>query len=160
MQPPPPSSCRCGAQFCYVCGKRWKTCPCSQFRQHEHNAPFGPNTQDDAAIAQRLQLEEDHNHAVRLQRQQQNNLRQPPPQPGFPLPDPDRQRELLVQTAVGMIEEENQECTHASWKRTRRREWHCEQCYRIFPYIFECTGCQTQMCRRCKDGAVSVRHHE
>jgi len=23
------SRCRCGAQFCYVCGARWKTCGCA-----------------------------------------------------------------------------------------------------------------------------------
>jgi len=23
-------SCRCGADFCYVCGQRWKTCACAQ----------------------------------------------------------------------------------------------------------------------------------
>ena len=25
------SSCLCGAQFCYVCGLRWKTCTCPQW---------------------------------------------------------------------------------------------------------------------------------
>ncbi|KAK3297438.1 uncharacterized protein B0H64DRAFT_124204 [Chaetomium fimeti] len=24
-------TCRCSAQFCYVCGERWKTCPCDQW---------------------------------------------------------------------------------------------------------------------------------
>jgi len=24
-------SCRCGAQFCYICGARWKTCQCAQW---------------------------------------------------------------------------------------------------------------------------------
>ena len=26
-------SCPCGAQFCYVCGERWKTCPCDQWNE-------------------------------------------------------------------------------------------------------------------------------
>jgi hypothetical protein len=29
-----PSSCRCGNQFCYVCGAVWKTCGCQQWTEH------------------------------------------------------------------------------------------------------------------------------
>ena len=25
--------CRCGAQFCYICGQQWKTCPCDQWQE-------------------------------------------------------------------------------------------------------------------------------
>lgn len=28
-----PHRCRCGAQFCYVCGQRWKTCGCPQWEE-------------------------------------------------------------------------------------------------------------------------------
>lgn len=24
-------SCRCGAQFCYVCGTKWRACECEQY---------------------------------------------------------------------------------------------------------------------------------
>jgi hypothetical protein len=27
------NSCRCGAQFCYICGERWKTCACAQWHE-------------------------------------------------------------------------------------------------------------------------------
>ncbi|KAF2005942.1 hypothetical protein P154DRAFT_551246 [Amniculicola lignicola CBS 123094] len=26
-------TCKCGAQFCYACGERWKTCPCDQWHE-------------------------------------------------------------------------------------------------------------------------------
>ncbi|KAI4842474.1 hypothetical protein E4T44_03791 [Aureobasidium sp. EXF-8845] len=26
-------TCVCGAQFCYVCGARWRTCDCPQFNE-------------------------------------------------------------------------------------------------------------------------------
>ena len=26
--------CRCGAQFCYDCGEKWKTCDCPQWHEH------------------------------------------------------------------------------------------------------------------------------
>ncbi|KAA8909079.1 hypothetical protein FN846DRAFT_943327 [Sphaerosporella brunnea] len=27
-------SCRCGYQFCYHCGEKWKTCPCTDWNEH------------------------------------------------------------------------------------------------------------------------------
>lgn len=27
------AACLCGAQFCYVCGVRWKNCPCDQWNE-------------------------------------------------------------------------------------------------------------------------------
>ena len=53
--------CRCGATFCHACGKRWKTCDCALYNQHNdpllfvHDltepldaVPFGPQRPQDA----------------------------------------------------------------------------------------------------------------
>ncbi|SPJ72565.1 uncharacterized protein FTOL_02294 [Fusarium torulosum] len=43
-------SCRCGFQFCYVCGERWKTCDCPQFQVEN----LLDRPAEDAAPPQRL----------------------------------------------------------------------------------------------------------
>ncbi|TQS36985.1 hypothetical protein Golomagni_02554 [Golovinomyces magnicellulatus] len=32
-------TCRCGAQFCYQCGSKWKSCSCSDYEQNENGQP-------------------------------------------------------------------------------------------------------------------------
>ena len=59
------SACRCGAQFCYVCGQRWKTCGCEQWNE-EHlvaraneivNRDAGAQQLDNARRAGRVERE-------------------------------------------------------------------------------------------------------
>lgn len=44
-------ACRCGAQFCYHCGRRWRTCSCPQFDVDPRNG-LRPNVVFDGADQQ------------------------------------------------------------------------------------------------------------
>lgn len=47
-------SCRCGAEFCYICGLRWRTCICDQWNEPQlyvrgaelHEQQWGPNVDE------------------------------------------------------------------------------------------------------------------
>lgn len=60
-------ACRCGAQFCYVCGERWKTCNCEQW--HENSLLDRAGTVVDRDVGHELDVVE---RAVRMEQEQQN----------------------------------------------------------------------------------------
>ncbi len=59
-------ACRCGAQFCYLCGLRWKTCRCEQWNEERLVARANAIVNRDA---QRL---DDVGRANRVARERQN----------------------------------------------------------------------------------------
>ncbi|KAK5060992.1 hypothetical protein LTR84_007533 [Exophiala bonariae] len=44
-------ACRCGSQFCYYCGKKWKTCKCTDMEGMQHIAQRRHQTEMEEAIA-------------------------------------------------------------------------------------------------------------
>ncbi|UPK91804.1 hypothetical protein LCI18_002739 [Fusarium solani-melongenae] len=61
------TACKCKAEFCYVCGKRWKTCSCPQW--HEERLYCRAN-----AIVDRANDAAQLNEAVRQRRVEQERL--------------------------------------------------------------------------------------
>ncbi|QGI99771.1 hypothetical protein CEK26_012840 [Fusarium fujikuroi] len=67
-------SCRCGYQFCYHCGKRWKTCDCPQWDEEQLMARAAANAaaQAPAAVRQAQPVQRvrcDHGDYVRFNRE-------------------------------------------------------------------------------------------
>ncbi|KAI1055989.1 hypothetical protein LB506_009256 [Fusarium annulatum] len=68
-------SCRCGYQFCYHCGKRWKTCDCPQWDEEQlmaRAAAANATAQAPAAVRQAQPVQRvrcDHGDYVRFNRE-------------------------------------------------------------------------------------------
>lgn len=137
--------CRCGAQFCYVCGQRWKDCDCQQWDEHR--------------------LLERANQIVDREPERQDELPQNVvEEPNNPLPEqlpvPVGRRggeanELLGRRNIAVADlvqnlRERHECDHSGWRWVSGPH-RCEECYFTLPkYIFECRQCRLQTCNRCR----------
>ncbi|KAK0277161.1 hypothetical protein LTR91_000380 [Friedmanniomyces endolithicus] len=114
-------TCLCGAQFCYVCGLVWKTCPCRQWDERRlldraeaqvNNARRGGGGAAGARDAP--------NHVAQVARAAQN-LR------------------------------DNHECNHGRWTRRRTGSLQCEEClFQAQVFVDECDRCHLRACYRCR----------
>ncbi|EED14044.1 IBR finger domain protein [Talaromyces stipitatus ATCC 10500] len=109
-------TCRCGAQFCYNCGERWKTCQCEQWDQHrllsrahqiidrEQNSPGAANPALVAPIPRT---------------QQPTPIENEEPRSVTETPQPAQQEQApwatLVVEAIGILRN-NHECEHWHWR--------------------------------------------
>lgn len=146
-------SCRCGAQFCYICGLQWKTCACEQW--DEHRLTIRANEIVDRRPEHRLLprpyeiLEPEE--LPPTDDVNGDNSSQPPPIEGHASREDTNQaaRDILVAATVQNLRE-NHECQHTRWRRVQGPHM-CEECYGyLHSYIFECRRCELQACKRCK----------
>ncbi|KAI1100161.1 hypothetical protein F4804DRAFT_344958 [Jackrogersella minutella] len=153
-------TCRCGHQFCYLCGAKWKTCKCPQW--DETLLLVGPPApaqfpvrfpiQFIDRVARRLEyeraigrqarrdlVEPDHGEMVRQAALQIHRLMD------------EIRREQMAQEIIGDFRAPAaNRCNHAHWtSRGGRRECaRCGDTMRMF--IYECRQCHTWLCRSCR----------
>ncbi|EEH33161.2 IBR finger domain-containing protein [Paracoccidioides lutzii Pb01] len=134
-------TCRCGAQFCYICGQRWKSCACEQWdegrllaranqildREPERLAAV-PAPADATRLANAPHLPQEID---------------PPANPTL-----DRRNILVAETMQNL--RANHECGHSHWRWVQGPH-QCEECHHFLTqYIFECRLCRLQACNRCR----------
>ncbi|KAG6368555.1 hypothetical protein INS49_002768 [Diaporthe citri] len=114
-------TCRCGAQFCYICGAIWKekgqpgACSCEVF---DENTLYRQAAQDAAR------------------------------DPGFHQQPQARQRQIVQQRRARIAR--NHACQHTDWT-SERGVFTCHQCNDVMPkYILQCRRCNLELCDRCK----------
>ncbi|KAI1745308.1 hypothetical protein F4680DRAFT_98806 [Xylaria scruposa] len=120
-------TCKCRAEFCYLCGAQWKTCGCVQWEEHR--------------LYERAEEIYNRNHN--------------PVNGNANLPVVNAQpvaqvvRERGIQTIMEHLRE-NHECDHDRW-RSLQGEYECEECFEIMPqFIYECRQCSIMVCRWCR----------
>lgn len=122
--------CRCGAQFCYLCGLVWKTCDCRLWNEENlvHNAELNlghgaePNVVDQ--LPPLVQFDLVHNVLYRPGGAAAQNFQPNPQRP---------------------------QCQHRNWRRVDGPHVCRGGCqFRLPNYIFACRNCGHLACRRCR----------
>lgn len=163
-------SCHCGAQFCYNCGLRWKSCSCEQWNEHrllarayqiidrEQNPPLAvapPLAIDNHEPDGQLLPEIDGSEAeIQEASEASDEESQTTPEAAASVLETHithrpMSRDILVARTIQDLRE-NHECDHDRWKYVRGPHL-CEECSHYLPeYIFECRQCRLQACNRCR----------
>nr|KMM68472.1 RING finger protein [Coccidioides posadasii RMSCC 3488] len=123
-------TCRCGAQFCYNCGERWKDCACEQWNEHrllarayqiidrEQNipldaAPQDPDDRQPEINESQLDINgaEPETHELQPDQGPQATVT---PEQGRHATFGQTAREILVARTMQELRE-NHECSHVRW---------------------------------------------
>ncbi|KAL4948364.1 hypothetical protein BDW69DRAFT_176625 [Aspergillus filifer] len=150
-------TCRCGAQFCYNCGGRWRTCECAEWNQHRllarayeiidrdaidpavhalaDAAQARPVPEPAAAVEPVRVLDDDDDDDEEEEEEEEEDIN-------------GRMGRMLQELVQELLE--NHECDHHQW-RFIPGSHTCEECYHRLPqYIFECRQCRLRACWRCR----------
>lgn len=115
--------CRCGAEFCYVCGLKWKACGCEQW--HE-----------DRLIARATEI---------VSRRPEYQLLERPYQTIGQASTIEAQ---IAVAAEGL--RENHACEHNRWRKIKGSH-QCEGCHSTLEnFILACHQCELRFCKRCR----------
>lgn len=137
------NSCKCGAQFCYICGLRWKSCRCNHWDEDRL-----------LARAEQIVRREVDRAEPRLPGIA------PPIIPAVPEPVAAAEQAVTVETvapvhdyAVRHMAENlrvNHNCETHNWRYISASS-RCEECHHWMPqFIFDCSQCHLRVCRRCR----------
>jgi hypothetical protein len=170
-----PSSCRCKAQFCYVCGREWHTCDCEQW--DEQRLLIRAAQVVDRNPRHRLWQPEQRLHVQPARRRltaasnfavvagpatapgahrinwppvdSDSSDEEPDLGVGESLQQPGNVRQRRIAEAAEHLRA-NHDCVHERWRWVKGGH-RCEECHNFLrEYIFECRQCQLQACNRCR----------
>ncbi|RYO73876.1 hypothetical protein DL764_011042 [Monosporascus ibericus] len=166
-------TCRCGFQFCYVCGSRWKTCQCEHWDEHrlleraqqidardrdrdreDEDAAAAAAPREEAVLPVEAAAGQQHEEGLdaRLERLMRPVEAAAAPREEVVLPveaAARQQHEARIERLMRHLVA-NHECEHELW-RGRRGPRACEECGDEMPlFIYECRQCHIMACRRCR----------
>ncbi|KAI0429123.1 hypothetical protein F5Y09DRAFT_332035 [Xylaria sp. FL1042] len=121
-------TCKCRAQFCYLCAAQWKTCGCEHW--------------DEARLYDRAEMIYDRNP-------EDERVHDGPANPANPQPTAAQHRTAGIERIMEHLVQ-NHECDHLRWI-SHRGPRKCEECGDQMPlFIYECCNCSIIACRRCR----------
>ena len=123
-------TCTCGAQFCYLCGKEWRSCGCHESGKLSANAAAATNSSEMPDYHQ--DIETGGEAAAEMAALE-------------------REARLATRLAEGaeVRREVHRSCTEAQWEFAGRRI-HCQVCLEWMPlFTYECSTCRISVCRTC-----------
>ncbi|KAL2818939.1 RING finger protein [Aspergillus granulosus] len=155
-------TCRCGAQFCYNCGVKWKECRCEQWNEHrllarayqiidreaDQPAAAAPPPVIDEPLLEGQLVPEAHESYPQFHEAQPEDSYETDDGPFTIDPGTRPALDILARTIQEL--RDNHECGHDRWKYVHGPH-RCEECsYQLRKYIFECRQCRIQACNQCR----------
>ncbi|KAI1138651.1 hypothetical protein F5Y05DRAFT_413273 [Hypoxylon sp. FL0543] len=166
-------TCRCGHQFCYVCGAQWKSCECEHWEEarlveravqidaRDHGVRDDPVVEEPVVEEPVVEEHVVEEPVVEEPVVEEHVVEEPRPMNALPVRRPSDgvapqqtdfardEEQLRIQELMGDLQD-NHECDHDHWI-SRKGHHACEECGDIMRYfIYECRQCHIMACRSCR----------